>query len=101
LRALTRGLIFLGENHVEEISVTMPRCDIAADGKRSPLRWLTKFFRILASRRRVSALLELSDHELNDVGLSSHDVRLVLKLPLSKDPAEALREIARRRGIDL
>jgi uncharacterized protein YjiS (DUF1127 family) len=101
LRALTPGLIFPGENHVEEIAVTMPRCDIAALGQRSPLRWPIRFCRILASRRRVSALLELSDHELNDIGLSSHDVRLVLKLPLSMDPADALREIARRRGIGL
>lgn len=81
--------------------MTVPRRDIAAHGHRSPLRWLIKFCRILASRQRVSALLELSDHELNDMGLSNHDVRLVLKLPLSMDPAEALREIARRRGIDL
>lgn len=101
LRALIGGLILPAEDQVEEISVTVPRCDIAAHGRRSPLRWLIRFCRILASRQRVSALLELSDHELNDMGLSNHDVRLVLKLPLSMDPAEALREIARRRGIDL
>ena len=75
--------------------------DSAVDTQRSSFRRLAGFFRAFLDRRRIAALLELSEHELSDMGLSSHDVRQVLKLPLSMDPSEALREMARRRGIEL
>lgn len=81
--------------------MTLNAGDLATDGRRDPPSWPVRLIRAFLNRRRIAALLELSDHELKDLGLSRLDVRQVLKLPISVDPSEALREIARRRGIEL
>lgn len=44
----------------------------------------------LRNRSEVSALAEMTDHQLADIGLTRDDVRSALAAPLACDPAESL-----------
>ena len=52
----------------------------------------------LRNRSEVSALAEMTDHQLADIGLTRDDVRSALAAPLACDPAESLIR-ARRNNI--
>jgi uncharacterized protein YjiS (DUF1127 family) len=77
--------------------VTTKSTEVRARSGGRTTRWLLRLLRTILNRRQVIAMLEMDEHELNDVGLSRHDVRQVLKLPLWVDPTAPLNELARRR----
>jgi uncharacterized protein YjiS (DUF1127 family) len=55
----------------------------------------------LRTRSEVSALAEMTDHQLADIGLTHDDVRTALAAPLASDPAASLIRARRdniRRG---
>jgi len=58
---------------------------------------LTWPFRVAESRRVLSALGELDDRGLADIGLMRQDLRDVTALPFGADPSLALAERARER----
>jgi uncharacterized protein YjiS (DUF1127 family) len=51
-------------------------------------------------RREITALADLDDHLLADLGLERHDVRWALEMPLAENAALELerRAMRRRRG---
>ncbi|WP_143019468.1 DUF1127 domain-containing protein [Mesorhizobium qingshengii] len=59
-------------------------------------RQLRVLFRASLNRLVVRRLLEMDDHELWDLGISRHDVRQALRLPLYVDPSQALSRLKER-----
>jgi uncharacterized protein YjiS (DUF1127 family) len=59
---------------------------------------LTSLRNSLRNRIEVSALSEMTDHQLADIGLTRDDVKSALTAPLACDPAASLIK-ARRENI--
>jgi uncharacterized protein YjiS (DUF1127 family) len=57
-----------------------------------------RFVRHLANRRHARELMELSDHQLADIGLTRADLAIARRTSFASDPTQCLAEIARQRG---
>ncbi|MBO0345817.1 DUF1127 domain-containing protein [Roseibium sp. CAU 1637] len=57
----------------------------------------SSFFRVIKNRRQIARLHDLTDVQLEDIGLSRGDVRRALKLPLLQDPTAGLSLMAQQR----
>lgn len=57
-------------------------------------------FRVIGNRRKASNLYDLSDQQLEDIGLSRGDVRYALRMSYPFDPAPILAELAAERVQD-
>ncbi|WP_163273115.1 DUF1127 domain-containing protein [Chelativorans alearense] len=62
------------------------------------VRAATEAWRLWNNRRAMSQLNELSDWELQDIGLSREDIMRAYEGPILDDPTRRLQEITRTRA---
>jgi len=60
---------------------------------------IARAWRVFKNRRQVVKLYELSDSQLEDIGLTRGDVRQALQLPLFTDPTPVLNSWAKERRV--
>jgi uncharacterized protein YjiS (DUF1127 family) len=58
------------------------------------------FARTLVNRRHARELMELSDRQLADIGLTRTDLAAVRRLPIGQDPTASLADMAHRRSMN-
>lgn len=63
-----------------------------ANGTRNLFRWFS-------GRHAVNRLCDLSDHQLDDIGLTRADLAVVRRASFGADPTSRLTEIARERNL--
>lgn len=68
-------------------------------GSMRPVRTglIARLIQIWRNRRETESLLELSDHQLADIGLTRADVDCALRVPLTCDPTFSLRQARQSR----
>lgn len=60
---------------------------------------IARVWRVFKNRRQVVKLYELSDSQLEDIGLTRGDVRRALQLPLFSDPTPVLNRWADQKRV--
>jgi uncharacterized protein YjiS (DUF1127 family) len=82
------------DHHTHALAAGSRTADVVArvaNGTRHLLRWFT-------GRHAVNRLCDLSDHELQDIGLTRADLAIVMRTPIGADPTVRLNAIARERA---
>lgn len=82
------------DHHTHALAAGSRTADVVvrvANGARNLLRWFT-------GRHAVNRLCHLSDHELQDIGLTRADLAIVMRAPIGADPTARLNELARERA---
>ncbi len=63
-------------------------------------RAVAQLRRTLRARREIASLLQFSNRELKDIGLTRNDVEAALSLPLLQDPSRKLAARIATQGLE-
>ena len=64
---------------------------------KGPFEVVARMWRAWRNRMAVARLADLDAHALRDIGLTPHDVRSALAMPLFNDPSRKLAQFASER----